>query len=111
MPEEQRRKISEAQIGRTFSEEHRRNMSIAGTGHIVPEETRKKISETMKKGVYHHTKYIEIHGVDEGVVMSASEHKRTHARLRREGKCNIPSNMLKKVSQAAHHRYVKGRTS
>jgi len=54
--------------------------------------------------IRHHVKYKEIHGVDEVVIMDKSIHTALHARLRREGKCNIPSNILCKISSTAHSR-------
>lgn len=67
--------------------------------------------------VEHHTKYKEIHGIDETVWITASEHRILHNRLRREGKCNIPAKDLEKISDRAgirtskfkeqHKKYVK----
>lgn len=54
--------------------------------------------------VHHHVKYKEIHGVDEVVLMEKGEHTRLHIRLRREGKCNIPSEDLHKLSVSAYMR-------
>ena len=111
--EESRRKMSEAKKGTTthlgchHSEETRRKISEARKGKRHSEETRQKISDTLKRGVYHHTKYMEIHGVDEIVFMSMSEHNKLHNRLRREGKCNIPPDMLYKVSRAARDRLAR----
>ena len=47
--------------------------------------------------VEHHIKYKEIHGIDETVFMSRSEHDKLHRRLRRAGKCNIPVENLQKL--------------
>jgi hypothetical protein len=52
--------------------------------------------------VYHHIKYKEIHGVDEVVMMEPSEHKKLHCRLRKEGRCNIPSSILREISNRAN---------
>ena len=52
----------------------------------------------------HHIKYKEIHGVDEIVMLTPSEHKELHRRLRREGKCNVPADELAKISHRAHRR-------
>lgn len=52
----------------------------------------------------HHIKYQEIHGVDEVIPMDPYEHRRLHARLRREGRCNVPEPVLGKISQRAHDR-------
>ena len=54
--------------------------------------------------VHHHIKYKEIHGVDEVITMDAGEHKRLHTRLRKEGKCNIPTTELATISQSASRR-------
>ena len=57
--------------------------------------------------VEHHIKYKEIHGVDETIMMTRSEHKKVHIRLRDEGKCNIPVEELAIISIAAHGRTSK----
>ena len=57
----------------------------------------------------HHTKYKEIHGYDETVFMSESDHRLLHRKLREEGKCNIPVEEMKKISIAAYQRTSKGR--
>ena len=57
--------------------------------------------------VNHHIKYKEIHGVDEVVLMDKSEHRRLHARLRREGKCNISSDILRIISSKAKWRRIR----
>lgn len=59
--------------------------------------------------VEHHTKYKEIHGYDETVWMEKGEHKRLHNRLRREGKCNIPVDILQRISNAAQGRTRKSK--
>lgn len=59
------------------------------------------------KIVNHHTKYLEIQGVDERVKISVSEHIKLHRRLRREGKCNIPAEELRKISISARLRAQK----
>ena len=59
--------------------------------------------------VQHHEKYEEIHGEDKIVMMEYGEHRRLHARLRKEGKCNIPTNQLRKIGRAAYSRTEKGR--
>lgn len=61
------------------------------------------------KIVEHHTKYEEVHGIDESTFLSVSEHRKLHNRLRREGRCTIPSEELNKISKAAYHRTEKGR--
>ena len=61
----------------------------------------------MSKIVEHHIKYKEIHGVDETVWLTMSEHKKLHFRLRNEQKCNIPVDELTKISIAAHSRTKK----
>lgn len=57
--------------------------------------------------VEHHMKYKEIHGVDETVWMTQSEHQKLHARLRKEEKCDIPSKELRRISIAAAGRTEK----
>lgn len=57
--------------------------------------------------IEHHTKYKEIHGVDESLWMTPSEHRNLHNLLRREGKCNVPSEELKKISLQAARRTEK----
>lgn len=59
------------------------------------------------KLIEHHTKYIEIHGIDESLWMTPSEHRNLHNRLRKEGKCNIPPEELGKISKAAVERTEK----
>lgn len=60
-----------------------------------------------EKLIEHHTKYKEIHGKDETIFMTLSEHQKLHIRLRKEGKCNIPSDKLNKISTRAHQRTEK----
>lgn len=55
----------------------------------------------------HHIKYKEIHGVDETIWLTHSEHQKLHKRLRREGKCNVPSDILRKISTSACQRTNK----
>lgn len=57
--------------------------------------------------IEHHTKYKEIHGYDETVWMTWSEHQKLHQQLRKEGKCTIPSDELRKISNAANSRTEK----
>lgn len=59
--------------------------------------------------VEHHTKYKEIHGIDETLWMTPSEHRNLHNRLRNEGKCNISSEELTKISIAACERTEKSK--
>ena len=63
----------------------------------------------MTKGrmVEHHVKYKELHGVDETVWLTKSEHVALHNRLRREGDCNIPVADLRIIAKAAHRRTEK----
>ena len=65
----------------------------------------------MTKLEQHHVKYKEIHGIDAIVMLTQSAHRQLHARLRREGKCNIPVDELDKISKAAHTRSPLGRVS
>jgi len=59
--------------------------------------------------VQHHTKYKEIHGYDEIIIMTVSDHKKLHQRLRQEGICTIPPAKLLAISHAAHMRTSKGK--
>jgi len=59
--------------------------------------------------VEHHTHYKELHGYDETVWMTESEHRLLHNRLRNEEKCNIPADELKKIAMAANARTSKGK--
>ncbi len=59
--------------------------------------------------VEHHTKYKEIHGIDETVWMPKGEHYKLHNRLRKEGKCNIPVKELERISCLAQKRTIKGK--
>ena len=58
--------------------------------------------------IQHHRKYKEIHGVDEIVMMDVDEHTRLHKRLREEGKCTVPADVLHRIASAAHKRTPKG---
>jgi len=59
--------------------------------------------------VRHHEKYLELHGEDKVVIMTVKEHIKLHQRLRREGKCAIPSHELKLISLAAAKRASTGK--
>ena len=59
---------------------------------------------TNNKLIEHHVKYKEIHGYDETVWMTHSEHRELHIRLRNEGKCNVPVDELRKIAISAHDR-------
>lgn len=63
----------------------------------------------MIKVIQHHVKYKEIHGVDEIVLMTKSDHTRLHRRLRQEGKCNISPKELHKLSGIAKNRTPTGK--
>ena len=65
------------------------------------------INERDEKMIEHHTKYREIHGVDETVWMTRSEHILLHKKLRGEGKCNVTPSKLKSISIAAYGRTLK----
>lgn len=54
----------------------------------------------MNKLEQHHIKYEEIHGEDEIVMLSRSEHRLIHRELRADGAKPIPVNVI----QAAHQR-------
>jgi len=59
------------------------------------------------KLIEHHVKYKEIHGVDETVWMTRSEHKKLHNKLRKSGKCNISGKELAGIAHAAALRTPK----
>ena len=110
--EQSKKNMSEGRKGMVLSEEHKKHVGEAAKGRVVSMETRKmqsesnkgKHSQKMPELLYHHTKYKEIHSVDEVVLLTHSEHRRLHNRLRREGKCNIPPSKLLKISSAAVRR-------
>ena len=52
----------------------------------------------------HHKKYKEIHGIDEVVLMTKSDHVKLHMRLRKEGKCNVSIDDMKIISNRAKQR-------
>lgn len=54
--------------------------------------------------IEHHTKYREIHCIDESIWMTSSEHRSLHNRLRKEGKCNIHPEELTNISLRANKR-------
>jgi len=64
-----------------------------------------------EKTVVHHVKYKEIHGVDETVLLTLSEHNKLHHRLRKSGKCTVPVKELSKISCAANERTCKRKNS
>jgi len=59
--------------------------------------------------VQHHIKYKELQGVDEIVVMTESEHRRLHNRLRKVGKCTISTKKLREISSKARERTQKAK--
>ena len=59
--------------------------------------------------VEHHTKYKEIHGLDETIWMDKGKHRSLHNRLRKTGKCNIPPEQLELISKHAYTRTEKGK--
>lgn len=61
------------------------------------------------KIVEHHVKYIEIHGKDVTTFILQSEHIKLHRRLRKTGKCNIPIEILDKISTTASKRTKKAK--
>ena len=63
----------------------------------------------MSKLIQHHVRYKELHGEDKIIMLTPSEHGKLHARLRREGKCDVPSEELAKISMKAHKRTKKGK--
>ncbi len=66
-----------------------------------------RLEGTEVKLVEHHVKYKEIHGIDETVWMTWSEHRKLHNRLRKEGKCRIPVKELTTISNKANRRTLK----
>jgi len=126
--EEHKKKLREARKGKTptlgctHSDETRQKCRLAKLGEKNPnfgkhpsEETLKKMSDVQKgthhtvpKLIHHHTKYKEIHGVDEVVLLTPSEHRKLHNKLRKEGKCNVPAQNLKKISKSANARRISG---
>ena len=76
--------------------------------HYVREvKRRENIINGTEHMIEHHIKYKEIHGVDETVWMTTSEHVKLHNKLRKEDKCNVPVDTLTKISVAAYHRTEK----
>ncbi len=65
----------------------------------------------MSELMQHHVKYEEIHGVDEIVMLTRSEHAKLHLKLRKEGKCDVPANKLCEISDKAHRRSPKGKAT
>lgn len=63
----------------------------------------------MERLIQHHTKYEEIHGVDKIVLMTPSNHRLLHNRLRKEGRCNISTKELNRIATRAHGRTEKGK--
>jgi hypothetical protein len=57
--------------------------------------------------IQHHVRYKETHGADEIRLMTPSEHKILHNRLRREGRCTIPVSELSIITRSAHQRTRK----
>ena len=70
-------------------------------------EFKEKLKNQRSLLIEHHTKYKEIHGIDETKWMTTSEHRNLHNRLRREEKCDIPSEELAKISRMAVGRTKK----
>jgi hypothetical protein len=52
LPEETKRKISEANMGRIVSQETRNKISMGNKGHTTSEETKRKIREARKKQIF-----------------------------------------------------------
>ncbi len=57
--------------------------------------------------IEHHVKYKELHGEDQTVWLTCSEHNKLHHRLRKKGKCKIPPKELKIISKKASSRTNK----
>lgn len=69
-----------------------------------------KLKSKLSLLIEHHNRYEEIHGYDESIWMTRGEHKDFHYHLRKDGKCNIPSNELAKISHRATSRTEKCKT-
>lgn len=52
----------------------------------------------------HHTKYLEIHGEESLITMGKGKHLNFHKRLRKEGKCTVPKEILNKLSHRSYDR-------
>jgi len=76
---------------------------IRGHNGKLPEHLKKKYV-CKGKIVQHHEKYLEIHGEDKIILMTASKHRLLHLRIRKEGKCKIPFEKLSAISTKAHYR-------
>ena len=72
--------------------------------HVYDVKHKMDLINNTERMVEHHTHYKEIHGYDETVWLTDSEHKKLHNRLRKEGLCNIHPDKLCKISQMAHKR-------
>ena len=57
--------------------------------------------------IEHHTHYKEIHGYDETIWVTWSEHYHIHQRIQAEGGWGIPPDEMEKIVQAAHQRTTK----
>lgn len=84
--------------------ELQREEALSGMGHLPELPAQSQTAEGECIMVQHHTKYIELHGVDEVVEMSRSDHELLHRRLRREGMCDVPVDELRRISVAAKNR-------
>ena len=51
-----------------------------------------------KKLLHHHEKYLELHGEEKIIMLCKSCHVKLHLNLRKNGKCNIPVDELRKIS-------------
>lgn len=70
-----------------------------------------KCGSTTKKLLHHHEQYNETHGRNHVVLMCKSCHVKLHSRLRKEGKCNISVEKLKKISITARNKSPIGQES
>jgi hypothetical protein len=59
--------------------------------------------------IFHHTKYLEIHGVDEGFYDEKDTHGFNHWLLRRYHRCEIPIPDLREISNRARARRRSGK--
>ena len=59
--------------------------------------------------IFHHTKYLEIHGIDEGFYDTKWNHSLNHWLLRKYHRCVIPIPDLKRISDKARARRLAGK--
>jgi len=59
--------------------------------------------------IFHHTKYLEIHGVDAGFYDTWQNHILNHWLLRSYHRCTIPIPDLQTISHRARDRRIRGK--